>query len=94
MYLMLFLGWIGYLNIGLFISCFWKIVSSQAPSGVEVIFVGGAMKYSLTLLYQLIPYRWVRKYGIIFAMMDSGEALALRVEDIHVVCHYPDVFSS
>jgi hypothetical protein len=32
------------------ISCFWKIVSLQAPSGREVIFVGSAMKYSLALL--------------------------------------------
>jgi hypothetical protein len=56
------------------ISCFWKAVSLQAPSGREVIFVGRALKYSLMLLYQLFPNRWVRKSGIIFAMMDNGEA--------------------
>ena len=33
------------------ISCFWKTVSLQAPSGREVIFVGSAMKYTLALLY-------------------------------------------
>jgi hypothetical protein len=49
-------------------------VSLQAPSGREVIFVGSALKYSLALLYQLFPNRWVRKSGIIFAMMDNGDA--------------------
>jgi hypothetical protein len=39
------------------ISCFWKTVSLQAPSGREVIFVGSALKYSLALLYQLFPNR-------------------------------------
>jgi hypothetical protein len=76
------------------ISYFWKTVSLQVPSGREVIFVGSALKYSLALFYQLFPNRWVRKSGIIFAMMDNGEASFLRVEDIHVVCHYPDVFPS
>jgi hypothetical protein len=76
------------------ISYFWKTVSLQAPSGREVIFVGSALKYSLTLLYQLFPNHWVRKSRIIFAMMDNGEAPFLRVEDIRVVCHYPDVFPS
>jgi hypothetical protein len=69
-------------------------VSLQAPFGRQVIFVGSALKYSLALLYQLFPNRWVRKSGIIFAMMDNGEAPFIRVEDIHVVCHYPDVFPS
>jgi len=32
------------------ISCSWKTVSLQAPSGREVIFQGSAMKYSLSLL--------------------------------------------
>jgi hypothetical protein len=26
------------------------------------------------LLYQLFPNHWMRKYGIIFAMMDNDEA--------------------
>jgi hypothetical protein len=67
-------------------------VSLSAPAGREVIFVTSALKYSLSLLYQLFPYHWVRKSGIIFAMMDNGEALFLRVEDIRVGCHYTDVF--
>jgi hypothetical protein len=56
------------------ISCFWKTMPLQAPFGREVIFVGSALKYSLSLLYQLFPDRWVRKSGIIFAMMDNSEA--------------------
>jgi hypothetical protein len=76
------------------ISCFWKAVSLHALSGREVIFVGSALKYSLSLLYQLFLNHWERKSGIIFAMMDNGEAPFLRVEDICVVCHYLDVFPS
>jgi hypothetical protein len=59
-----------------------------------VIFVNSALRYSLSLLYQLFLDRWVSKYGIIFAMMDNSEAQLLQVEDIHVMCHYPDVFPS
>jgi hypothetical protein len=65
------------------ISYFWKTMSLQAPSGKEVILLSNALKY-----------HWVRKSGIIFSMMDNGEAPFLRVEDIRVVSHYPDVFSS
>jgi hypothetical protein len=49
-------------------------VSLQAPAGREVIFVGSALKYSLVLLYQLFSQCWVRKSGIIFGMIDNGEA--------------------
>jgi hypothetical protein len=74
---MSFWPWIGYLSIEPLYPIFWKTVSLQAPSGREVIFVGSALKYSITLLYQLFPNRWVRKFGIIFATMDNGEALFL-----------------
>ena len=73
------------------ISCFWKTVSLQAPSGREVIFQGSAMKYSLSLLSQMFPDRWTRKSGILLAMVDGTE-VALQVENIPVVCHYLDVF--
>jgi hypothetical protein len=73
------------------ISCFWKTVSLQAPSGREVIFVGSAMKYSLALLCLLFPDRWTRKSGILFSMVDGNE-VDLPLEDLRVVCHYPDVF--
>jgi hypothetical protein len=73
------------------ISCFWKTVSLQAPSGREVIFQGSALKYSLSLLCKLFPNRWMRKSGVLLAMVD-GREVALRVENILVVCHYPDVF--
>jgi hypothetical protein len=56
------------------ISYFWKTVSLQATSEREAIFVGRALKYSLVLLYQLFPNHWMRKYEIIFAMMDNDEA--------------------
>jgi hypothetical protein len=63
------------------ISCFMKTISLHAPSGRYVIFVGSAMKYSLPLLYHLFPDRWTRKSGILFSMVQDGEAM-LCVEDI------------
>jgi hypothetical protein len=73
------------------ISCFMKTISLYAPSGGDVIFVGSAMKYSFSLLYHLFPDHWTRKSGILFSMVQDGEAV-LHVEDIRVVCNYPDVF--
>jgi hypothetical protein len=69
-----------------------KIISLHAPSGRDVIFVGGAMKYSLALLYHLFPDRRTRKSGILFSMVQDGDTM-LRVKDIRVVSNYPDVFS-
>jgi hypothetical protein len=37
-------------------SCVSKLISLHAPSRRNVIFVGIAMKYSLSLLYHLFPY--------------------------------------
>jgi hypothetical protein len=54
------------------ISCFWKTVSLQAPSGREVVFLGSTPKYTLSLLSQLLPDRRTRKSGILF-FYDGGE---------------------
>jgi hypothetical protein len=71
------------------ISCFMKIISLHAPSGKDVIFVGSAMKYSLSLLYHLFPGRSTRKSEILFSMVQDGEVV-LHVEDIRVVCKLDD----
>jgi hypothetical protein len=73
------------------ISCFMRTISLHEPSSKDVIFIGSAMKYSLALLYHLFPDCWTRKYGILFSMVQDGEVV-LHVEDIQVVCNYPDVF--
>jgi hypothetical protein len=73
------------------ISCFWKTVLLQAPSGREVVFLGSSPKFTLSLLSQLLPDRRSRKLGIFFSMVVESEA-ALRVQDIRVVCDYADVF--
>jgi hypothetical protein len=73
------------------ISCFMKTISLHAPSGRDVTFVGSAMKYSLALLYHLFSARWTRKSGILFSVVQDGEAV-LHVEDIQVVYNYLDVF--
>jgi hypothetical protein len=43
------------------ISCFWKTVLLQAPSGREVVFLGSSPKFTLSLLSQLLPDRRSRK---------------------------------
>jgi hypothetical protein len=73
------------------ISCFWKTVLLQAPSGREVVFLGSSPKFTLSLLSQLLPDRRSRKSGIFFSMVVEGEA-ALRVQNIRVVCDFADVF--
>jgi hypothetical protein len=73
------------------ISCFWKIVLLQAPSGREVVFLGSSPKFTLSLLAQLLSDRRSRKLGIFFSMVVEGEA-ALRMQDIRVVCDFADVF--
>jgi hypothetical protein len=73
------------------ISCFMETISLHAPSDRDVIFVGSAMKYSLALLYHLFLDRWTRKSEILFSMVQDGDAV-LHIEDIRVVCNYPDVF--
>jgi hypothetical protein len=73
------------------ISCFWKTVLLQAPSGREVVFLGSSPKFTLSLLSQLLPDRRSRKSEIFFSMVVESET-ALRVQDIRVVCDYADVF--
>jgi hypothetical protein len=73
------------------ISCFWKTISLQAPLGREVVFQGSAPKFSLALLCYLFPCRWMRKSSLLWSMVEVPEAI-VRVVDIPVVCHYPDVF--
>jgi hypothetical protein len=73
------------------ISCFWKTVLLQAPSGREVVFLGSSPKFTLSLLSQLLPDRRSRKSGIFFSMVVESE-VALLVQDIRVVCDYADVF--
>jgi hypothetical protein len=74
-----------------FISCFWKTMLLQAPSGREVIFLGSSPKFTLSLMSQLLPDRRSRKSRILYSMVVEGEA-ALRVQDIRVVCDFVDVF--
>jgi hypothetical protein len=73
------------------ISCFWKTVLLQAPSGREVVFLGSSPKFMLPLLAQFLLDLRSRKSGIFFSMVVEGEA-ALRVQDIRVVCDFADVF--
>jgi hypothetical protein len=56
------------------ISCFWKTVLLQAPSGREVVFLGSSSKFTLPLLAQLLLDRRSRKSGIFFSMVVEGEA--------------------
>lgn len=60
------------------ISCFWKTVLLQAPSGREVVILGSSPKLTLSLLSQLLPDRRSKKSGISYSMVVESEA-ALRV---------------
>ena len=79
------------------ISCFWKTISLQAPSGHEVVFQGSTPKFSLALLCYMFPSRWLRKSGLcymlcyMFPMTEVRDA-TLSIKDIPVVCRYVDVF--
>jgi hypothetical protein len=73
------------------ISCFIKTISLHASSCRDVIFVGSAMKSSLSLLYHLFPNRWTRISGTLFSMVQDGEVV-LHVVNIWVVYNYPDIF--
>jgi hypothetical protein len=88
---MLFLGKDWLTQYRAVISCFWKTVLLQAPSGREVVFLGSSPKYTLSLISQLLSNHRSRKSGILFCMMVESEA-ALRVQDIRVVSDYADVF--
>jgi hypothetical protein len=75
------------------ISCFWKTITLQAPSRCEIVFEGSDAKFSFALLCYLFPGHWMRKSGLLWSMVKVPKAI-LRVEDIPVVCHYPDVFTA
>jgi hypothetical protein len=73
------------------IAYFWKTMLLQALSGREVVFLGSSSKFTLSVLSQILLDRRSRKSGIFFSMVVKSEA-ALRVQDIHVVCDFADVF--
>ena len=73
------------------ISCFWKTISLQAPSGHEVVFQGSTPKFSLARLCYMFPSRWLRMSGLLWAITEVHDA-TLSIKGIPVVCRYPDVF--
>jgi hypothetical protein len=73
------------------ISCFWKIVLLQAPSGREVVFLGSSPKFTLSMLSQCFRIVGQGSREFFFSMVVESEA-ALRVQDIRVVCDFADVF--
>lgn len=72
------------------LSCFWRTVTLQAPSGKEIIFQGNAPPCSLVLA-SLFPGQRMVKSGSLLALAEKPSA-SLRIGDIPVVCEYPDVF--
>jgi hypothetical protein len=73
------------------LSCFWKTVSLQAPSGEELIFQGNAPPHSLFVLASLFPGQRVVKTGFLLALAETSSTTKL-IEAIPVVRDYPDVF--
>ncbi|XP_062179431.1 uncharacterized protein LOC133884047 [Phragmites australis] len=75
------------------ISCSLKIITLRAPSGGEITFQGKALPYALSMLCRIFSNRWMWKSGALWSLVE-GQDVTLRVEDIPVVCRYPDVFPS
>jgi len=73
------------------ISCFWKTVSLQAPSGKELIFQGTAPPHSLFVLASLFPGQRTIKTGLLWALPETPSTAQL-IGVIPVVRDYPDVF--
>ena len=75
------------------ISCFWKTVSLETPSGEKIIFQGSAPPHSLFVLARLFPGQRAVKTGMLWSLIDKPSKV-VSIEEIPVVRDYPDVFPS
>ena len=73
------------------ISCFWKTVSLEAPSGQTFTFQASAPSYSLFMMASLFPKRRCVKSGFLWTLAEKPTK-PLKIEEIPVVRDYPDVF--
>lgn len=73
------------------ISCFWKTITLEAPSGEEMVFQGSAPPHSLFVMSRLFPGQRAVKTGLLWALAEKSSK-PLVIEDVPVVRDYPDVF--
>ncbi|WVZ63928.1 hypothetical protein U9M48_013519, partial [Paspalum notatum var. saurae] len=73
------------------ISCFWKTVSLEAPSGQTLTFQASAPSCSLFVMASLFPGRRPAKSGFLWTLVEKPTK-SLNIEEIPVVRDYPDVF--
>jgi len=73
------------------ISCFWKTVSLEAPSGQIITFQESDPPYSLYVMASLFPTRHSVKSGFLWTLAEKPTK-SLLIEEIRVVRDYPDVF--
>ena len=73
------------------ISCFWKTVSLEAPSGQIITFQASAPPYSLNVMASLFSTRHFVKSGFLWTLAEKPTK-SLLIEEIRVIQDYPDVF--
>lgn len=73
------------------ISCFWKIITLDSPSGKECVYQASAPPRSLSVLASLFPGQPSPKSGILWTLLGKPST-PLCLQKIPTVCDYPDVF--
>ena len=68
-----------------------RTVTVQTPSGETLTFQGSAPPRSLSVLARLFPGQCAVKTRLLLALAEKP-SMALQIEEISVVCNYPDVF--
>ena len=73
------------------ISCFWKTITLEAPSGHTITFQANAPLQSLYMMASLFPSRRPVKSGFLWSLVEKP-IKSLVIEEIPIVRDYPDVF--
>ena len=73
------------------ISCFWRIITLDSPSGRECVYQASAPPRSLLVLASLFPGQPSPKSGILWTLLGKP-SIPLCIQKIPTVCDYPDVF--
>ncbi|WVZ50601.1 LOW QUALITY PROTEIN: hypothetical protein U9M48_001841 [Paspalum notatum var. saurae] len=71
------------------ISCFWKTISLEAPSGQALTFQASAPSYSLFVMASLFPGHRSVKSGFLWTLAEKPTK-PLSIEEIPVVRNYPN----
>jgi hypothetical protein len=73
------------------ISCFWKTVTLEAPSGQTIIFQANPPLQTLYTMACLFPGHRLLKTGFLWSLVEKP-IKSLSIEEIPIVQEYPNVF--